>query len=330
MEHRQQVKRVGAAAILCACAFRLGASGLPEMLLSWLRKPNTAAFLIYLETGRDVRFSASQEVFLVFPAESAPPLIQETAAEPEKPGFAGEDAEAVTLYNTSGKAPDLAELTARPLDWDLVGEEPTVLILHTHSTESYTKNGEKYTETSDYRTLDENYNMLSIGSRVAELLAQSGITAIQDRELHDYPSYNGSYVDARESIRAYLEQYPTIQLVLDLHRDAAGTTGSQLRTLATVEGQSSAQLMLVMGTNYDTWQENLALGLKLHIQLERQAPGIMRKLCLRPQRFNQDLCPGALLVEVGAAGNSHAEAMLAAEQLAAAITALARGTQEAE
>ncbi|MBQ8833502.1 MAG: stage II sporulation protein P [Oscillospiraceae bacterium] len=328
MNQQQRTIRVGAAAVLCACVFRLGASGLPEKLLSWLSKPNTAAFLTYLETGRNVRFSASQEVFWVFPAESAVPQPEETVPEPEKPAFTGEDAALVELYNTSGKSPEPAELITRPLSWDLTGGEPTVLILHTHSTESYTKNGESYTETSAYRTLDEDYNMLSIGAYVAELLAGSGITAIQDRELHDYPSYNGSYVDARASIRAYLEEYPTIQLVLDLHRDAAGTTGNQLRTLASVDGQTSAQLMLVMGTNYDTWPDNLSLALKLHAQLEQQSEGIMRKLCLRPQRFNQDLCPGALLVEVGAAGNTHAEALLAAEQLAQAIISLAKGTGE--
>lgn len=322
MNQQNRPVRIGAAAILCACALRLGTSGLPKKLLSWLAQPNTAAFLTYLETGRHVRFSASRETFLVFPAESSQPL-----ALWEPPVFTGEDAALVELYNTSKKSPDLASLLTRPLSWDLTADGPTVLILHTHATESYTRQGEPYRETSDYRTLDENYNMLSIGSYLAELLAELGISAIQDRELHDYPSYNGSYVDARKTIGEYLEQYPTIRLVLDLHRDAAGTAGNQLRTLARAEGEDSAQLMLVMGTNYDTWEDNLALGAKLHAQLEKQTPGIMRKLCLRPQRFNQDLCPGALLVEVGAAGNSRAEALAAVRQLAQAIGTLSRGTE---
>lgn len=325
MNQQQRTKRIGAAAILCALAFRLGASPLPEMLLAWLRQPNTASFLIYLETGRDVRFSASQEVFWVFPAESAAPQLP--AAEPVRLSFTAEDAALTDIYNTSSKKPDTAALIQAPLSWNLVSREPTVLILHTHATESYTRQGEAYTETSAFRTLDEDYNMLSIGAYVAELLAKQGITAIQDRELHDYPSYNGSYVDARGSIQEYLETYPTIQLVLDLHRDAAGTGRNQLRTLAQVEGETTAQLMLVMGTNYDTWEKNLSLALKLHARLEAQAPGITRRLCLRPQRFNQDLCPGGLLVEVGAAGNTHAEALRAAKHLADAIIALAQGTE---
>lgn len=99
-----------------------------------------------------------------------------------------------------------------------------------------------------------------------------------------------------------------------------------MRTLARVEGEDAAQLMVVLGTNHKGYEENLSLGLKLHTQLERQAPGITRPLQLRAQRFNQDLSPGALLVEVGAAGNSRTEALRAADQLAEAIITLAKGS----
>ena len=328
MDHPHNSLRVGAAAVLCALVFRLFSSGVLDNVISWVTQPNIAAFLIYLETGRDVRFSASQEVFLVFPAESAPPrLPEETTAptEPVLPSFS--DTGLTEMYYANKVQPDIEALLRQSLSWDLTGTEPTVLILHTHSTESYTKSGESYVETSSWRTLDENYNMLSIGAHVAQILAKNGITAIQDRSLHDYPSYNGSYVDARESIQYYLEEYPTIKLVLDLHRDASDGANGQLRTAATVNGQTSAQLMLVLGTNHDDWEDNLSLGLKLQAQLETQNPGITRPTVLRTARFNQDLCPGALLVEVGAAGNTHQEALLAAEALADAILALAKGTQ---
>ena len=100
-----------------------------------------------------------------------------------------------------------------------------------------------------------------------------------------------------------------------------------MRTSATVDGEPSAQLMLVMGTHYDSYPENLSLTLKLHAQPELQSPGITRPLQLRAARFNQDLCPGTLLVEVGAAGNTHPEARRAAEELAKAIVTLAEGTE---
>ena len=148
--------------------------------------------------------------------------------------------------------------------------------------------------------------MLCIGDAVANILRSHGIGVLHDRQVNDYPSYNGSYTRARETMAEYLNQYPSIQLVLDLHRDASDNGGNQLKTLAQVDGEPSAQLMLVVGTNYDAWQENLALAAKLHAQLERENPGIMRPISFRSQRFNQDLSPGALLIEVGAAGNTRA------------------------
>ena len=225
----------------------------------------------------------------------------------------------------------LAKLLTEPLDWDLTGG-PSVLILHTHGTESYTKQpGEAYQESSAFRTLDKQYNMISLGDHLANLLEAGGVKVVHDREFHDYPSYSGSYSHARKSIATYLKEHPSIRLVLDLHRDASGDNTNQMRTKATVGGKSSAQLMLVVGTNgtgleHPDWEENLALGLKLHTQCERISPGIMRYVNLRGQRFNQDLSPGALIVEIGAAGNTHAEALTATEVLAQAILALAEGT----
>ena len=172
--------------------------------------------------------------------------------------------------------------------------------------------------------------MVSVGDRVAELLKAGGINVIHDRQLHDYPSYNGSYTHARKSIQQYLEEYPSIRLVLDLHRDASGDNSNQMTTSAVVDGERSAQIMLVVAAGTDArpvpnWQENLALGLKLHVQLERTADGICRYVNLRASRFNQDLSSGAILVEVGAAGNTHPEAVKAAEVLAEAIIALKYG-----
>jgi len=325
LDQQHHALRVGLAAILCALVFRLFSAGIPEKVFSWLTQPNTAAFLTYLETGRNVRFSPSLEAFSPDFMESPAPAIPEPTEAP-LPFFS--DPETVELYYACRKDPDIPRLLSQPLSWDLTEDGPSVLILHTHSTESYTKNGETYEETAAWRTLDENYNMLSVGDRVRQLLEEAGISTLQDRTLHDYPSYNGSYTDARKSIQDYLEEYPTIRLVLDLHRDAADSAGGQLRTTASVEGQTSAQLMLVLGANHAQYEDNLSLALKLHAQLELEAPGITRPLQLRASRFNQDLCPGALLVEVGAAGNSHAEALLAAEQLAKAIISLAHGTAE--
>ena len=322
--------RVGAAAIACAVLLRLAMGGFFDPVVHFFSQPNMASLLIYLETGRIVRFSDSSGDTTVF----APVIQKETLPEETEPSarpvFTAAEAERIDMRGVEIGA-DLGRLLEKPLQWDLTGEEPTVLIYHTHATESYTpQSGEKYQESSAYRTLSEDYNMVSIGARVAELLEAEGIRVIHDRGLHDYPDYNTSYNSSRASVQDYLRRYPSIRLVLDIHRDASGDNNNQMTTAATVNGEQSSQLMLVMAVGTDArpvpkWQENLALGMKMYLQLERTAPGITRYINTRASRFNQDLSPGAVLVEVGAAGDTHDQAVKAAEVLAEAIAALKYG-----
>jgi len=311
-----RARRVGITAVLCALVLRLWLGGWGGQALDFLTSPDSAAFFLYLETGRDVRFSHALPAFSPDFMESPPAATVPT--EPTLPGFSAEDK--LSLYYAAAVEPDIGKLLSRPLEWNLKENPPSVLILHTHTTEGYA-------ETPGWRTTEESGNMVAIGDIVADGLTEQGIGVLHDRKLHDYPSYNGAYVRTRKSLAEYLRQYPSIRLVLDLHRDAAGEGSRQMRTQATVAGEPSAQLMIVMGTNYDTYQENLSLGLKLHVQLERMYPGITRPLQLRAARFNQDLCPGALLIEIGAAGNTQQEARRAAEALTQALAALALGTE---
>ena len=326
--------RIGAAVILCAVILRLFSSGLLDTIVSILSSPRVASFIFYLETGRVLR-SPEFHVHPVpettappettHPDASAPPDEQKTQAV-----FSPEDAALVEVSNFCGYTIDAENLLLQPLDWDLTDSVPTVLILHTHSSESYTKT-EDYTEDTDYRTLNESYNVISIGARLAQLLEAGGIRVLHDQTIHDYPSYNGAYAHAREYIADYLAQYPSICMVLDIHRDAMeDADGNQIGHTVQVSGQKTAQLMMVIGSDaggltHPDWQANMALAVKLHAQLEKNCPGICRPISFRSQRFNQDLSPGALLVEVGAAGNTRAEALLAAEQLANGILALAQG-----
>lgn len=316
MKQLTRARRVGITAVLCALVLRLWLGGWGGQALDFLTSPDSAAFFLYLETGRDVRFSSSLPAFSPDFMESPPAATVPT--EPTLPGFSAEDK--LSLYYAAAVEPDIGKLLSRPLEWNLKENPPSVLILHTHTTEGYA-------ETPGWRTTEESGNMVAIGDIVADGLTEQGIGVLHDRKLHDYPSYNGAYVRTRKSLAEYLRQYPSIRLVLDLHRDAAGEGSRQMRTQATVAGEPSAQLMIVMGTNYDTYEENLSLGLKLHVQLERMYPGITRPLQLRAARFNQDLCPGALLIEIGAAGNTQQEARRAAEALTQALAALALGTE---
>ena len=309
MTERQRSIRFGIFVILASLGLRSWAArAVPAV------QPNTVAMAAYTQTGLFVRSLPSLMVF-------SPEYPPETAVPAFSSGLRFGEEELPEVTNTAGLEADLTALLTAPLGWDL--REGAVLILSTHATESYTKDGEDYEESAGWRTLDERYNMLSVGDLLEERLAAAGITVVRDRELHDFPSYNGSYAHARERLSRLLEDYPQVRLVLDLHRDAAdGPDGKQYRPLA----GDKARLMVVLGSGFGHWQESLGLALKLCAQLERQHPGITRPIQLRRATFNQDLSPGALLIEVGAAGNTHPEALRAAEELASAIIALSHGT----
>ena len=265
------------------------------------------------------------------PGNALVPLPVFSVRQPEEapaegpPSFSPQDGAAVKLDNDAGLSVDPERLILEaPALADLPG--PKVLLYSTHATESYQKNGENYIETAAYRSLDSGFNMLSLGKALEEALESRGIGVLRDESLHDYPSYNSAYIHSRKAMEEALSQNPSIVLALDLHRDAAAGT-LQPRLLADTPTGPSARLMLVVGTNaggrkHPNWQQNLSLALRLQTLLERASPGITRPLNLRAQRFNQDLCPGALLIEIGGAGNTRQEALATVPILAEAIEEL--------
>lgn len=336
MDMDRKILRLGAAVIACALALRLLGSAGADGVVQALRSPRVGQALVFLSTGRVVRQADVQawEQQEEAPAQTPTQPIAPQQVQKPVPAFTEEDTALVGIKNSAQVTADVQALLETPLQWDLTVEAPTVLILHTHGSESY-ENTENYPESSAYRTLDTQYNVVSVGQRIGELLEEAGIRVLHDRTLHDNPSYSGSYEQSRKSLQAYLQDNPSILLVLDIHRDAAeDASGEQIDyTVSTPKG-TAAQLMLVVGTDagglyHPSWQENLALAVKLHAQLEKTTPGLCRDLSLRTSRFNQDLCSGALLVEVGAAGNTRQEALTAAEYLAEAIIELANGTTNA-
>ena len=223
---------------------------------------------------------------------------------------------------------DKAALLTRPSALSAKADGPKVLIVHTHTSEAYTPEpGWEYESSDPLRTGDAEHSVVRLGTRVAELLNAHGIETLHDTALNDYPSYNGAYERMRQTIEGYLAQYPSIEMVLDLHRDAANDpAGMPVAFTAEVDGARCAQLMLVVGSDeggltHPDWKENLANALKLQALLNRIAPGLCRDIDLRTERFNQHETPGSLLVEFGCTGNTLAEALRSADYLAQALCA---------
>ncbi len=329
MKLQKRCIQLGAAAMICALLLRFGADGMFQKVAQTLKDPRAGAVMLFLETGYILRQAKVQSLAWEVRQESAPTMPTEPPQQ-QPVAFDPEDAALVEVNRVCGYETDLPAWLEQPLDWNLQQEAPTVLILHSHGTESYEKT-EDYQESSAYRTQNTDYNVVSVGTHLAEMLEAAGIQVIHDTQMHDSPSYNNSYNNARASIEEILAENPQISMVLDIHRDAVEDEDGQMAFTVTDNGQSVAQLMLVVGTDasglsHPDWPENMSLAVKLHAQLEKQTPGICRPISFRRQRFNQDLSTGALIVEVGSAGNTRQEALLAAEKLAQAVIALSAGT----
>ena len=246
--------------------------------------------------------------------------------QPDAPAalLTGEElSEGGTVYfrNETGYALDAAAMLQAECPVSLGDSGVQVLIVHTHGTEAYTPTkAEPYTATDSYRTTDARHNMLRVGQLIADILNRRGIETVHSEALHDYPSYNGAYNRALKDIQSHLDRYPTIRLVLDVHRDAVGA-GTAYRTAAEVDGVPTAQLMFVTGTDegglrHDGWRQNLRFHVQLHDALNTACPGVMRPLSVRRGRFNQHVRTGSMLVEVGANGNTLEEALAAARLFA--------------
>ena len=238
------------------------------------------------------------------------------------------DAELVSVRNMAGANYDPETLLTEPLDFPL-SDEPMILIVHTHATEAYTPaDGDDYSAAGAYRTTDTDHNIVRVGQALAQRLNDNGIPTLHDTTLHDVPGYDDAYERAAAVISRYLEEYPSIRMVIDVHRDAAlDENGSEVAVNCSIGDREAAQMMLVMGTDaagleHPGWQGNLSMALKLQAWCEKTSPGCFRPLQLRAERYNQYLTPYSILLEVGAAGNTLRQALCSAEFFADRLTDL--------
>ncbi len=226
-----------------------------------------------------------------------------------------------TQYNIN-----LSEMTAEPLP---ISDAPTVLIIHTHTTESYTpeNTAETYIQ-SNGRSTDNSKNVVAIGNIIYEYLTNSGINTIHDTTVHDYPVYNGAYTRALSTISSKLNENPQINVILDIHRDAiTAKDGSSVKTVTEINGKKTAQIMLVVGTNdgglkHPNWQGNLVFASKIQNYACKNFSSLMRPLNLRSERFNQHMSPCSIIVEVGTNANTLSEAKEGALCIAKSIAAV--------
>ena len=215
----------------------------------------------------------------------------------------------------------------------LSDDAPQVLIVHTHGSEAYTMpKGQEYAPTGTCRTADNSVNMIRVGDEIAAVLSSYGISVLHDRVLYDDPAYDGAYGRAADAIRGYLEKYPTLSFVLDVHRDAIeDSDGTRVKPVCEIDGESTAQVMVIAGCGNGSsialpnWRLNLRFAAEWETAMESAYPGLTRPVLCGYRFYNQDLTTGSLLIEIGGHANTLDEALRAGEYAAKALAAVLRG-----
>jgi len=208
--------------------------------------------------------------------------------------------------------------------------EPQVLIMHTHTTESYQPADSGYYDmTESAHSLDRNLSVVKVGDAITRQLNDAGILTLHDETVHDYPSYNGAYDRSAETVQKYLDEYPSIQVVLDIHRDAiTDDSGVKTKPTAEIDGKKAAQIMIISGCeeypiiDYPDWEINLRFALRIQKQLETDYPTLARPLYFAARHYNQQMTHGSLLIEMGSDGNTLEEAVYSGEMLGKALAEL--------
>ncbi len=225
------------------------------------------------------------------------------------------------VANRAQKQADPAALAGQKLELSL-SEGPQILILHSHGSEAYTPQGaqDTYTPSDPYRTTDCAHNVVRVGEEMARVFRDAGFLVVHDTNLYDYPAYNGAYDRSLEAAQRWLTQFPSLKIILDVHRDALGDEETVYKVVSEEKEGTAAQVMLVVGTDnggfHPLWQENLSFALHLQRQMLDDHKSLARPIVLRSSRFNQQLSVGSVLVEVGTHGNSLEEALLGARLFA--------------
>ncbi len=298
----------------------------PQESLSYMQR------LVQTEETKPRIFSEAADASALTEATSAIPA-RAAGGDVKEVVLSGQTASGVSVKNNSGVAYDVATLlqAASPVS-PSDSTSPRVLIVHTHGCECYMSYyAGYYNDTDPTRSEDRTENVVAVGEAIAQELRAVGIGVIHNTTLHDAPRYTGAYDRSEDTIQAVLKQYPSIEMVLDIHRDAMmQEDGTKLKPTVTVQGRKAAQVMAVIGgTDLPErpnayCKENLTLALQFYQAMEAAYPSIMRPILIADARYNQGLRRGSMLIEVGTDANTLSEAVYSGHLVGAQLAKMLR------
>lgn len=203
---------------------------------------------------------------------------------------------------------DGEKLMKKDLTIEIEGEEPKVLIYHTHSQEAF----------ADSKQGDTSTTIVGMGAYLAKLLNETyEIPTIHHEGVYDLIDGNldrsKAYQFAEKEIKKILKEHPSIEVVIDLHRDGVGNS---THLVTEINGEKTAQIMFFNGMSrtkangdisylYNPYiEDNLAFSLQMQVEAAKKYPGFTRHIYLKSYRYNMHLMPKTLLIEAGAQTNT--------------------------
>lgn len=200
-----------------------------------------------------------------------------------------------------------------------IGEEPLVGFYNSHAYESYiSEMAERPARLADVITDDNGKNVVLVSRELAKLLSENhGIATVHSSAHHHLQGYSWSYAHSRLTAERLLEEYPTVRVLIDIHRDS----DMREKTVAMIDGVPVARVRLVVGrggANLDNprYETTRAFADAIFATMESKYPGLVRDIYEQDTRFNQDLLPACMLLEIGGPENTMEEALRAAALMA--------------
>lgn len=183
----------------------------------------------------------------------------------------------------------------------ITSDKPLVAIYNTHNAETY-----RPTDGKD-KIEGKNAGVATVAAKLAEALEAKQVKTIRSTAIHDYPSFAQSYGNSEKTVRSMLQSNPSIQVVIDVHRDVVNK-----RETVKINGKDTAKIMLILGSNarlaHPNWEKNKLFAEQVVQKMDQIYPGLAKGLRVQSGRYNQHLHPNAILLEVGSVENSQEEA----------------------
>lgn len=268
------------------------------------------------------------------PEEYQGPIIEEDMSVSDTTGYLSFGA-GVIKNSTSLSDEEAQQYLEAENPVQIDSDGPQVLIMHTHATESFEPyDADTYDTRHTWRTTDNTQNIVAAGEVMTEAIRSYGIEVLHDETQHDYPSYNGSYERSAVTVQDYLEKYPSIKVVLDVHRDAVQRDTTLVKPVTEIDGRKAAQLMIIAGCDDGTmdmpnWSKNFRFAAGMQDAIESRYPSLTRPVFFCYRKYNQDLTTGSLLIEIGSHGNTLEEVLYTAQLAGDAIGSYLQGLRAA-